>query len=536
MPLKSMWGAAFALMLLFCSAAPCGAEVSEKGVKLEDEDQHWARIIESRSKGVKDYLSQLALYESLAGSECSELDKIRAETETRIHEIRLVFMNNISNPYHFRLMRREYRRNISRFEKQIVRVENLKKINETYLRLTNDMLADIRPLEQKRLGGQNSGSLKSMEESLGRISGILERIGGRMDEALEPAHALSEQIQGQISDLNKGVPGLIDEYFLNRDKRFSSTPWGMILNSLMIWKGRTGRAVAEHIPNSPDDLLVLLALLAFAGLPMMLAGRILGRRLCDRYSAPPEARRLLRRALWFGTAAAVLYIYDIFLIFPENIVTTRLSLLLALFAIADLGWALSWMRCGACARFNPPAMPILWILAINFFFQTLDVPVVVNFILWPLTVLAFAEPMRRIKNMELPSFEKSVAALSFWGAFAVAALSLAGYHVLSVLLVLAFLMFSTGLQLASNMGYYSSKLIIEIQKTVRSDMLKIVILGLGVPVIWTGILFLTAYWFADQLIEPLALLQFLGVGISVFGVELNVLKLLSGIFLFVNIQ
>ncbi len=516
-----------ALLMPFLAAANNGTgdDSSENG--------SWSNILRTRTEELHDYFSQIDLYEEMLRKASRELEQVTSETETRNHQIRFLFLNNVMSPYHYRLMRKEYYRNISKFRTQLDQVRIFKKSNERYSDLLNNMLGDIRSLEAKPLNQEDLNVLKELNATLAMIAARLEKAGRIIKTTLEPAEKLSSNLESQEEELRNEVPDKMKHYFLQKNRRIFTYSTAIVINDLKLWAKRYLRSMQERLPNNLADYKDLLLLLILAGIPIYLLLRRSVVKICKSADIPHKGRSVLLRSFLSAVPAFILFIYGLLMVpFPENIITSRLSVILGTLAFMDFAWALSIIRAKDLTPSYSPLLPVFLIYALNVSYEILDLSIMFLFLIWPLTLILFMEPLRQVKNKELPRLEKNLASISFWGVFIAMAISLLGYLFLSILLVFAFLIFSIGLQLASNMSYFSNRLIVEMQKAIRSDLLKVVILGLGVPVIWSGILVISAFWFADQLVDPIAVLQLLGTGIAVFGINLNILRLISGIFLF----
>ena len=511
---------------------PFHATAQDETADLTTENARWSEILRTRGEELNDYFTQLDLYEDMLWKECGSLEQVTSETETRNHQIRFLFLNNVMSPYHYRLMRKEYYRNIAKFTVQLDQVRMLKKSNEMFSHLLNNMIADIKSLESRPLSTENLNMLKDLNTTLALIAGRLDKTRMMLERTLEIAQKFSSDVESQEEDLKKGIPDKMKHYFLQKNRRFSTYSAAMVINDFNIWTKRYVRSMRERLPGDLDDFKNLLLLLILGGIPIYVLLRRTVVRVCRNADVPEKGRTVLLRTLLSAVPAFVLFIYGFTVPFPENVITSRLSIIAGTLAFMDFAWALSLIRARNYIPSYPPLLPVFLIYALNMSYEILDFSVMLLFLIWPVTIALFLEPLRRIRNQQLPRLEKNLAWFSFWGMFIAMAISLFGYLFLSILLVFALLIFSIGLQLASNLSYFSSKLMIEIQKAISSDILKVVILGLGVPVIWSGVLLVSAFWFADQLVDPLAMLQLLGTSISVLGINLNILRLLTGTFLF----
>ncbi len=498
------------------------------------ETGRWAEILRSKGEELREYSSQIDLYVSIVGKECSLLDSLLADTETRNYQIKFVFMTNMSSPFHYRLMRREYKKNVAAFLSQIDKVRSYKKVNIMYCGVMKAMIEDLKPLEAQNDKLKDFQFDAELFNTVQSISLKLNESLTRLNASLEPAELFETSINNYLQELDSSIPERIGFYYFQKRRMFVFyKSWDLVLNDLKISVKSFKSTLIQRLPNTFQQLKILMLFFVFAGIPAFVAGLVLIKKI-SRFLPPGsgDVRLLFFRSMVLAVTCMILLFSGVSLNFPENIILLHSSVILGLFSVMDFVWALSRIRDKSVTRFNSPFLPFFLLYSANLIFEMFDLCNLSLALLWPLTLLAFIEPLRRARKDKLPKLESVLSSFFFWMIFILLALSLTGYLFLSILIVFALVIFGTGLEMASNLSHLSRKLMMRSQNTLGNNMFKAIALGLAVPIIWSFVITVCAIYFTEQLLDPIALFHFMGSGIDIFGVRLNPMRFFSGIFLF----
>ncbi len=513
----------------------------EKDAPQEDDSKiferlRWAELFKTTAEEYGRYSTQIDLYEKIVEKELSALKSMVGETETRNYQIRFMMLTNMSSAYHFRQMRKEYRRNYEIFIFQLRKIQNFAKTNNRFSGIFKEMLGDLNDIKTRGADLSDSG-VDTTSELIGNIEKIDSRISNiqkRIDLVLFPAEQLADSLGKAIEDMDAGTRERIWNYYFQRRRMYIIFfTWDLAINDIKIWWHGIGHSIFQKLPDSHQDLKLISILMGIFVPAFILLGFLGIARLRKAFpNRDPSTDPLLFRAFLTGVPGFILFLASEQIYFPDNVAISGVSIILMVFSMMDLGWAMTRNRYNVSRHFNSPLMQIFLLNSIIMLFQMLDICDFSLALLWPVTLLIFCIPAFTAKCSGLPLLHRFYLHANRICVPLALFFSLTGFVSLSLLLVFVEFVTFVGISFASDLSHFSKKLVPTGHALISGNLLRAFVLGIGVPLIWSATVLASAFFISEQLLATNVFWTFLCTDFDFGWIKGNPVRIASAVFLF----
>jgi small-conductance mechanosensitive channel len=295
------------------------------------------------------------------------------------------------------------------------------------------------------------------------------------------------------------------------------------------WVNSVDKFVKKKIPDTFSEwkgvLISFLIVLCVVFLPMLV---YLNKYLKARTSITKYTRRLIIKSSVYLVLAVCILFSLAEIIFPETIVFSFVWILLVSRWGMDLAWALKNLN-------NPdnygssPLSYLFWVYFAACFFQFLNLPDVILVVLWPgILIIALIHILHGLKYPLVPP-DSYFRKISIFLLFVFLGGSFLGYVNLSIFFTASWFILMIGFQFS----YTFSTIFRNInERFVKSKILQTLSMGIGIPMIWLAVIAAVVTWAGFQYLNINMVMNILKSTFDFYGVKINILLLILGVFLF----
>lgn len=418
----------------------------------------------------------------------------------RAHQLRFLIGVSESNPFEVRMYFKQASEMKDEFEKETTAVREMAhelKINLSIAEIAGEDLQFII---------KTAISTKQKQEA-DALLGELHRFETAFLKIKEPLHAVLTQYDNAEKLLAEWDKGLAEEiaavwsiYFTKPLLvLFEKETLERLPLTCLLWAGAIGPTLKSKLPDSPVEwgqsagaflILGFIALFIF-------------RWVLGRIGARSEGNQ----AQWAGicrSSSPHLFLYAGFVsaamigVFPKSIIFSGLAVIFGSLAAINLAWGLREIKLRS--GLTSPLYPLFYLFAAGIIAQTVNMPLLILGMLWPLgTGIMMFFIWRTARKHRNPAPRK-LARFCFWSGFPIIGLSLAGFTFPSVEVFLTLFLSSILYQFASAVSDLIRRRLARLQDKGDS-LFHSVSVSLSIPIIWFLAVGVFLLWLADQLGE-----------------------------------
>jgi potassium-dependent mechanosensitive channel len=464
-----------------------------------------------------------------------DLEEFRVKTkeyDTKYHQLKFIMNNVINNPYEYRLIITEMTNLARTYTALYDQIKTLDSTATTYISSLREMEKDLSYLtkEKFRTPAVLAASTRLLFD-VKILTAHLKLEKNKINLSLASMKDLIEKLTGLSIFLKKSFVKQLQIYFLIPGPTIWDINWGDLLPySFNSWIKTMPTVLRERFPDEKREYMMLAMVLGAALLIYLIFHYLLIKKINIKAKIP-GAYELLLRALAAFFIFVGLVVTSSILIFPETVLFYRLAVVIFGFFACFFSMALKIIQCPDSS--DDSLLSTLFILfSCGIFYQILGIGYVLLAILWPITI-SVAGLFLSIKTIVR---HKTIINKQFWFFIPVAAfffiLCINGYIYLSIfcsmiwfLTVVSFRL-GTALSWILKNGMKNSK--------AEYHLLKAIVTGIGVPLIWLLIIISLFFWASMQISSNsyILLTYLINLKIGIHGHQLQVFNLTVAIFLF----
>lgn len=475
--LNQLW-VAVALLLCCQARAELGSESSAK---------FWEDVLGRKSVQIN-YLTSYADFSlSAADRRISNFVAYREQERLKFHELKFLLPLAERNPYEYQLVAKEMVSNARNFATYTGDLNTLKRDLEITDKVLQEMRGQIVSLSGEKFDAGTTAALASILADLDKIRARLFATQEKIDANAEPTKELLQEMQAKATAIRADGHRKMLE-FLSRPlgNAFDSSYWTKLRYQLLEWRRDLPLTLFMKFPHQPEKwlslALTLLAALAIGALGHLAAAR--------RRKLPPP----MVRCWYYAVLAVALAATGLFLAYPETALCFQLAAVLLARLTLELSWELR--HPGVPARRSPLA-PAFWLFAAATASQALNLNFSMMTLFWPpLLLLAVAWGARTASTTSVP-WDKAWAWITTLVSCCLLALALLGYVFLAGYLTTLWFLLTAGLRFCDALSGALRRGLLHFREG-KSELLKAIVIGLGIPLLWLGIFSSELLWFSDQ--------------------------------------
>ena len=265
--------------------------------------------------------------------------------------------------------------------------------------------------------------------------------------------------------------------------------------SIESWLSNVPSTLKEKFPNEQEDYIEVLIIFFIALIIYSIFHYLLIKKINIRTKIP-DAYELLLRALAALFLFIGLFATSSVLIFPETVLFYRLGIVIFGFFAWFFSLALKVIQCPNTKQ-DSTITTLFIIFSCGILFQIFAINYILLLFLWPL-VLLFSLLYQIHTNIKSKCLSKNTY---FWTFFTIAlifiVLSIAGYIYLSIFSCMIWFLLLVIYRLGTAFTWLLKAALDKEQ--LKKTFLRVIVLGIGVPIIWLILIFIVIIWASIQI-------------------------------------
>ncbi len=470
-------------------------------------------------------------FEDYTRLKTARLRQLTERADAKFHQMNFTMLTSILSYNEFRLSQNQISSLVETFREETQQVRVLSDELDKLAGLVAGMRAELAALASKSL---ELGERRMMDELSVEVESLGVKVKACQDDAtaaLDPADKVLESWDAPLASMEVLDAELNAAIIRPSDSPFFGGTRALLVPLLRHWVASLPDITLSKLPASLKTwgalvvgMCVTIPVLRF--ILLLLLVRI------ARWLPPisPFARRGLSKAFLALSAGIVLLVGSRLIEFPQSILIDALALLLLARWGLDFSWALNnYNREGEPGP--SPISHLFWVYTAATIFQFLSMPSTIIAFAWPVTLVAAAILARPVRNDATTTAFRRIHGLSICLLLVFAALSLFGLSDLSMIITGAWFMLAVAIQFGIVFSAFFRRLV-ESRLAASTELVRSLVIGLGVPTIWTAMLASVVLWVGDQYFSIKKIIVLLSSVKSIHGCRFSLLDLSIAVFLF----
>jgi len=491
----------------------------------------WGQVIISKEAQLRALSRGVALLSMNVDKKVAELSELTSCAGPRFHELYFLLLVNRRSPYDLEMIYSEIDKLNNNFAAKISEVEKVNNYLNSIQGVLTEIDATLDKLNVEAPNEKEKNAVRNIRNIMTKLKAQITPNALMAAEALKKAEELKKNLDANMKKIDQDIPSHLKNIMLKPELNiFSREIWMFLPFGWEQWRMQLPNIFFQKLPDNKDKYIAISFIFLFFGFPLFLLGIIFYRKkfpgMKKKY---PVAHVLLRRG-WLILVIAISFLANgTVLKFPETIAFYRLGVILVSWSAIDFVWCLK--RIFIQKEHPTPLIPLFWLYVTGISYQFLNIPYSMLFILWPLTVALIMFFMNRKKKDKLPSSEKWIVRISLWAGLIMLFMSFGGYVYLSMFISLTWFMVCLGVQFGSTINFiirhYYGK-----ANNKQHELRRILIIGLGIPLIWFSIIVFVMIWIVTQFGEITLFRSLLGTKLHWKNLSISILDVAMIVFLF----
>ena len=513
--------------LLFLSLIPCihADKTDEKDVELEN----WKQVINVKGKEIAHFkeLSNIicaTMYEKLKA-----LTKSKDETDLKLDQLRFDLITGSTSPYDYRQVLREICYVAYDFQSLLSSDSDDVAILSNYLDMITEAKESVKDLmEAKNISPEVIASLDKMDSDMSEIHAKFLYYRDAMKAGISQTSTYAGVSFDHPDKFNEVVFAQLKTFYLNPSSYFfSKSAWMMSKYLRQDWFNNLRIKIKQNFPDNQNEFTVLSICLVGGIIVFLIFNLLINKRSkLDKKKLKPFKESLL----WF-IMALVFIVYNYSVAFmPKNSIVLALAILFLIRSVMFLGWGLRVRKHDELDSFATPFAPLFWLYVYGVVLQFTDQYMVVLSALWILGLLVFSFFTHRHLRKIFLSFEKILLSISMVLGVICIFLVLVGMVYTSIIIMMGWFLICLGIQLARHINYSFNGIVQYIEGNYV--VLKILLIGLSVPILWLFIILMIFMWGIGQIFGTYFFVTFINTNLNLYGYTLNFGNIAFAVYLF----
>jgi len=505
---------------------------SGSDLKLQEKSDFWENVFLDQIQNFNYYSNEIDL---LVYKIQEDLATFGGQAETfdiRYHQLRFIMGTAISNPYEYRLIVAELSTVERNFENSFNEFKNLDAQAEASIKSLNDMENDLNSLTDQKFSStkMTAASVRLIFE-IKTLKAQLNLQRKKIADFLKGMKKYIVKFESMGDFLDNSFNKQLRAYFLEPGPSlFSSEQTKLIPYSIRSWISTLPVIIKEKFPDKVEDYIEVLVIFTISLIIYIIFHYLLIKKVNIK-SHVPDAYELLLRAL-----AALLIFIGLFatsyvLIFPQTVLFYRLGVAIFGFFAWFFSLGLKMIQ-SPDTKCDSSISTLFIIFSLGILFQMFGINYILLSLLWPVVLILAVGYQIYIRNKN-----KTIRRnLYFWTFIILSTffivVSLKGYIYLSIFCCMIWFLVSVIFRLGTALTWLIRSLLDN--DRFNKKILKVIIIGLGIPLTWFILLLIIYYWASMQISpDSYTVLEYLsGITYQFFNLNIKVIDTIVLIFLF----
>ena len=506
---------------------------ADKFTETEKEMESWKHVISGKQKEIAHFKELTSIICTNMEQLLKDLEKARDNTDLKLDQLRFDLVVGSTSPYDYRQVLREICHTALEFQ-HVLLVDNQKVDALTsYLDMINEAKLSLDELKKaKNLPPDIIRTLDDMDRDLGDIQIKFTYYRDALKSSLSKTNTYSGISFNNPTKFNEVVFNQLRSFYLTPDlDLFSKSAWMMSRYLGDDWINSFKLKMIENFPNNYDEVTVFTVCLISGIILFFIFSFIINKvvRLSEKHLKP------FKKSLFWFILAIVLVTYNYNVEFmPKNSLVVLLAILFFVRSLLLLGWGLRVKDRENVDINSTPFAPLFWLYAYGVILQFLDQYFVFLSTTWLIGLVVFVFLAKKQFKKNFFSFEKTFLGISIAASIICILLTLAGLAYLSILSMMGWFLVCLGIQMARYIKYTFSDLVKYIEGNYL--MLKIILIGISIPVLWLFIILMIFMWGVGQVFGSYFFVSFINMNFQLYNYNLNLSNLIFIVYLFFVFQ
>ncbi len=502
---------------------------SEETDKQTYDNESWNKAIIEKGKEIAHFKDLSDPISAAMEKQIIVLTTMRAQTDQRLDQLRFDLVIGSGSPYEYRRVLREICHVALSFQRIL---DSDRKDVDTlnyYLEVIKEVKDSLSKLkEAKNIKPEIISSLDTMNNDLTVIQNKFIEYRDSLNAALATTGSYSGISFDDPTKFNEIVFNALKSFYMTPDfDFFSGATWKVSTYLQHDWMSRFYLKMAENFPDNQNETMVLCICLFFGAIAFLILNIFINKYLkVDRKRLQPFKRSLF----WFILAISfIAYNYSVAFM-PKNSIIISLAILFLARALMLLGWGLRIQKADDVDASSSPFAPLFLLYVFGVFLQVTDLYKIFISSFWIIGIVIYLFFARKQFKKNFFKFEKALVSLSMVLGIICLLMVPIGLVYLSILIMMGWFLVCLGIQFARYISYSFNGMVQYIGGNYV--VLKILLIGLSVPVLWLFIMLLIFMWGVGQIFGSYFFASFINTDIKIYNYTLNFTNFAFAIYLF----
>lgn len=513
--------------LLFLSLIPCihADDLEEKALELDN----WKQVIMGKGKEIAHFKELSHEICNIMEEKLKVLAKTKDETDLRLDQLRFDLIAGSSSPYEYRQALREICYVAHDFQSLLNFDRNEVDSLSNYLDMLSEAKESLKDLKgAKNLPPDVLTAIDKMDSDMTDIQTKFLYYRDAMRASISKTDTYSGISFNNPTKFNEVVFSQLKSfYFTPNTYLFSKSAWMISRYFREDWVNAMCLKLSQNFPDNQNEFTVL-SICLLGGIVLFLIFNILINKFSkiDKKKLKPFKESLF----WFVMAMAfIAYNYSVAFM-PKNSIVMVLAVLFLARSIMFFGWGLRIKNRDNVDSSATPFAPLFWLYVYGAILQFADQFSVVLSALWIIGLVVFFFLVHRQLKKDFFKFEKALLSISIILGVICLFLVIIGLVYMSIVIMMGWFIICLGIQLARYINYSFNGIVQYIEGNYV--ILKILLIGLSVPVLWLFIILMVFMWGVGQIFGSYFFISFINTNVNLYGFTLNFSNIAFAVYLF----
>lgn len=512
---------------LFLSLIPF-IHAEELGEK-EFEFENWKQVIKEKGKEIAHFREFSNIICTAMDEKLKVLAKTKDETDLRLDQLRFDLITGISSPYQYRQVLREICHVAYKFQYLLNSDSDDVNLLSNFLEVITEAKESLKDLRgAKNLPSEIITSIDKMDSDMTDIQTKFVYYRDAMKAGISRTDTYSGVSFDNPTKFNEVVFAQLKSFYLNpNDNFFSKSAWMMSRYLSKDWINSFYLRIQQNFPDNQNEFTVLSICLV-AGIIVFLIFNMLINKCSklDRKKLKPFKESLL----WL-IMGIVFIVYNYSVAFmPKNSIVLVLAVLFLARSVMFLGWGLRIKSRDDVDSSATPFAPLFWLYVYGSVLQFCDQFEVFLSSLWIIGIIVFFFLVRRQLKKDFFKFEKGLLSISIVLGVICIFMVFIGMVYMSIMIMMGWFLVCLGIQIARYINYSFNGIVQYIEGNYV--VLKILLIGLSVPILWLFIIMMIFMWGVGQIFGTYFFVSVINTNLNVYGYTINFGNIAFAAYLF----
>lgn len=492
-------------------------------------NRNWKKVIEEKEQEIRHFKGLSDIICKTMDEKLLELTKAKDDTDLRLSQLRFDLVTGSSSPYEYRQVLREICHVAIAFQGILDSDSADVRTLTNYLDMIEEAKTSLKELKNtKNIEPEVISSIDRMDNDMTDIQTKFLYYRDALKAGIAKTDTYSGISFDNPTKFNEIVFNQLKTFYLTPNlSLFSKSVWTFSRYLRQDWINGLRLKISQNFPENQHELTALSVCLVGGIIVFLIFNVLINKRSkLDKKKLMP-----FRGSLFWFVLALVFIVYNYSVAFmPKNSIVIILAILFLARSIMLLGWGLRVSKRDDVDVSAFPFSPLFWLYVYGVVLQFTDQYMVFLSSLWIIGLIVFLFLGRWQLKKNFFSFEKVLLSISMGLGVICIFLTIFGMVYLSILIMMGWFLVCLGTQLARYISYSSNGIVQFIEGNYV--VLKILLIGLSVPVFWLFIMLMIFMWGVGQIFGAYFFVSFINTSIKVYGYTLNFSNIAFAVYLF----